>query len=240
MAILICRPTGILLGSYPGSVANLRRLVRIRPAIRSWRVLIARTVERKKTLDSRIPESATFEVPDVGTVMLAVSNRAKYLRITIKPDRTIRLTVPRKVSYKQAKQFLHSRIPWIEKHLRKFEELENNRQYVRLPRISKAGARSILIERLQELAEMHDFRFNKVSIRNQKTKWGSCSARNNISLNMNLARLPEELRDYVILHELVHTRIKNHNREFWALLDEFVGGRAKDFSRTLKAYRLGV
>jgi len=87
---------------------------------------------------------------------------------------------------------------------------------------------------------MHDFRFNKVSIRNQKTKWGSCSAGNNISLNMNLARLPEELRDYVILHELVHTRIKNHSREFWALLDEFVDGRAKDFSRTLKAYRLGV
>jgi len=231
---------GILLGSYPGSVANLRRLVRIRPAIRGWRVLIARTIERKETLDSRILESATFEVPDVGIVMLAVSNRAKYLRITIKPDRTIRLTVPRKVSYKKAKQFLDSRIPWIEKHLRKFEELENNREYVRLPRISKARARSILIERLQELAEMHDFRFNKVSIRNQKTKWGSCSAGNNISLNMNLARLPEELRDYVILHELVHTRIKNHSREFWALLDEFVGGRAKDFSRTLKTYRLGV
>ena len=191
-------------------------------------------------MDSRISESTTYEVPDIGTVVLAVSNRAKYLRITIKSDRTIRLTVPRKVSFRKAKQFLDSRIPWIKKHLRKFEELENNRKYVRLPQVSKVRARAILITRLEELAELHDFRFNKVSIRNQKTKWGSCSARNNISLNVNLARLPEELRDYVILHELVHTRIKNHSREFWTLLDEFVGGRAKEFSQALKTYRLGV
>ena len=171
---------------------------------------------------------------------MAVSKRAKYLRITIKSDRTVRLTIPEVVAPSKAQQFLKSRVPWIRKHLRKFEELENNREHVRLPRISKARARAILIERLEELAELHDFRFNKVSIRNQKTKWGSCSARNNISLNMNLARLPEELRDYVILHELVHTRIKNHSRKFWMELDEYVGGSAREFSRMLKTYRLGI
>jgi len=170
---------------------------------------------------------------------LAVSRRARYLRITIKPDRTIRLTVPKGVSFKKAREFLDSRIPWIRKHLRKFEELENSHEHIRLPPLSKTRARSILIARLQELAELHDFRFNKVSIRNQKTKWGSCSARNNISLNMNLATLPDELRDYVILHELLHTRIKNHSSKFWKELDAYVGGGAKEFGRILKTYRLG-
>lgn len=182
--------------------------------------------------------STTCEVPDVGPVVLAISNRAKHLRITVRPDRAVRLTIPRGVSLKRAQQFLNSRIPWIKKHMRRFEEMGNNRERVPLPQISKTRARAALIERLEELAELHDFRFNKVSIRNQKTKWGSCSAKNNISLNMNLATLPEELRDYVILHELVHTRIKNHSKKFWAELDVYVNGRAKQFSRMLKSYRL--
>jgi predicted metal-dependent hydrolase len=190
-------------------------------------------------LDSRLTIN-TCEIPDVGTVELSVSSRAKYLRITIKPDRTIRLTVPKGVSFKKAKGFLDSKIPWINKHLRKFEELENNHEEVRLPEVSKVRARAILVKRLDELSELYDFRFNKVSIRSQKTKWGSCSSKNNISLNMNLARLPDELRDYVILHELVHTRIKNHSKKFWAELDEYTAGKARKFAKTLKTYRLGV
>lgn len=181
--------------------------------------------------------SATCEVPGLGPVVLTVSKRAKHLRITVKPDRTVRLTIPRGVALENAQQLLKSRIPWIKKHLRKFEQLENTREHIRLPQIDKVRAGTTLIERLQELAELHDFRFNKVSIRNQKTKWGSCSARNNISLNVNLARLPDELRDYVILHELVHTRIKNHSKQFWTELDIYIN-HAKTLSRELKSYRL--
>jgi predicted metal-dependent hydrolase len=183
--------------------------------------------------------STICEVPEVGPVVLAVSNRAKHLRITVRPDRAVRLTIPRGVSLKRAQQFLNSRIPWIKKHVQRFEELELSHKQMPLPEISKARARVALIGRLEELAELHDFRFNKVSIRNQKTKWGSCSARNNISLNVNLARLPAELSDYVILHELVHTRIKNHSKEFWTELDAYVGGSAKKSSRILRTYRLG-
>jgi len=103
---------------------------------------------------------------------MAVPRRAKYLRITIKSDRTVRLTIPEAVAPSKAQQFLKSRVPWIRKHLRKFEALESNREHVRLPRISKVRARTVLIERLKELAELHDFRFNKVSIRNQKSHLG--------------------------------------------------------------------
>ena len=74
-------------------------------------------------------------------------------------------------------------------------------------------------------------------MKNQRTLWGSCSHRNNINLNVNLLRLPEELRDYVILHELVHTRHKNHSRAFWRDLDRFVGD-AKGLQRHLRQFRL--
>ena len=137
-----------------------------------------------------------------------------------------------------AKQFLDSRIPWIEKQLRKFKELETEQEVPWLPKINEALAKRALVGRLREIAEFHDFNYNKVTIRKQKTRWGSCSAKNNISLNINLVRLPDDLRDYVLLHELVHTRIKNHSKAFWAELDEFVGGNAKALAKQIKNYKL--
>jgi predicted metal-dependent hydrolase len=88
------------------------------------------------------------------------------------------------------------------------------------------------------MARIHHLKYRKVSIKNQKTKWGSCSSRDSINLNINLVRLPEQLRDYVILHELVHTRLKNHGREFWAELDKALGGGAKELARKLRKYKL--
>ena len=93
----------------------------------------------------------------------------------------------------------------------------------------------MLLDRLRQLAEAHNFTYNRAFVKNQKTRWGSCSAVNNINLNVNLVRLPEELRDYVILHELVHTRHKNHGKAFWRELDRIVGN-GKALQRSLGAY----
>ncbi|WP_372641753.1 M48 family metallopeptidase [Ancylomarina sp.] len=81
-------------------------------------------------------------------------------------------------------------------------------------------AKHVLPKRLDELAQSFDFKFNKVSIRNASTRWGSCSGDNNISLNLHLMRLPEHLIDMVLLHELCHTIEKNHSKSFWDLLDK--------------------
>ena len=91
---------------------------------------------------------------------------------------------------------------------------------------------------MRELAKIYGFKYAKASIRNQKTKWGSCSAKNNISLNINLVRLPDELRDYVILHELVHTRHKNHSNRFWETLDTVTGGCSKALRRELRKQQI--
>jgi len=183
--------------------------------------------------------STIVEIPSVGQVTIVKSQRAKHLRITIKPDQTVRLTVPRGESVDRAMQFLHYKIPWITKHQHRFSKLEIAPTNLRQPKINERQAVDTLFSRLEELAKIYNFKYARASIRNQKTKWGSCSAKNNISLNINLIRLPDQLRDYVILHELVHTRIKNHSKKFWAELDKFVsGGNAKELSKKLRKYRL--
>jgi hypothetical protein len=73
-------------------------------------------------------------------------------------------------------------------------------------------------------------------VKNQKTRWGSCSEKNNINLNANLVLLPDELIDYAILHELVHTRVKKHSKRFWDELDKLVGN-AKKLDQKLKKHR---
>ena len=104
------------------------------------------------------------------------------------------------------------------------EQNEKKKQVLRIPfqSINKDDARKRITERLHFLAGEHGFTCNHVTIRQQKTRWGSCSPKNNISLNIKLVLLPEALLDYVILHELVHTRIHNHSRKFWTELDKYV------------------
>ena len=89
------------------------------------------------------------------------------------------------------------------------------------------------MSRVEMLAMKHGFEYNQLKFRVMKTRWGSCSAKNNINLNMLITYLPKHLQDYIILHELVHTRIKNHSNHFWNALDSVVGD-AKGMHKELK------
>ena len=80
-------------------------------------------------------------------------------------------------------------------------------------------AKAFLPQRVAELAGLYGFAFEKVRIKNQKTRWGSCSAKGNINLNMRLMMAPDGAIDYVILHELCHTRVMNHGVAFWNLVE---------------------
>lgn len=108
-----------------------------------------------------------------------------------------------------------------------------------IERAWRKEAKEYLPKRVSDLANIHKFEFNKVSVKNSKTRWGSCSFDNSINLSLHLMRLPDYLVDYVILHELVHTKIKNHSRDFWQLLD-LVSGNAKKLDREVKEYRIQI
>ncbi len=180
-----------------------------------------------------------IEIDSVGQILFERSNRARHIRISVKPFKGVRVAVPYKVSFDQARQFAQLKRNWIKKHLHKMRQVEKEHEAFskHSTEINRAEARKKLVKRLNKLSEQHGFSYNKVFVRNQKTRWGSCSSKNNISLNMKLVRLPDEMIDYVLLHELVHTRIKNHGHAFWAELNKFVRD-AKGMSKKMNEYKV--
>lgn len=179
-----------------------------------------------------------LNLPSDIPIIFVHSLRAKRLSITIR-GKKVRVTVPKGVSIEKAKQFVLSKQKWIAKHLKKYEALQD--EYIQsngnASNINRTVAKKQLISKLKFLAQKHGFTYNRVFIKNQKTLWGSCSHKNNINLNVKLILLPEQLRDYIILHELVHLKVKNHSSKFWQELSHY----SPDYQirrRELRTYRL--
>lgn len=101
----------------------------------------------------------------------------------------------------------------------------------------RAQAKSELPPRLAQLAALHGFVYKKVFIKNNISNWGSCSSLGNINLNLRLVTLPQELQDYVMLHELCHLKYLNHGPQFHALLESVCPGH-RELARSLKGVRL--
>ena len=178
-----------------------------------------------------------FCIEGVGEVFFERSRRATRINISVRPFKRIRVAVPYGVPYSKARMFAASKKHWIQKHLKKMRKTERNHRDLlhHFDNIDRREAGKILVQRLEELARKFGFKYNRVFIRNQKTRWGSCSSKNNISLNVKLVCLPEKLMDYIILHELVHTQVKNHGKKYYAVLDRIVGDR-NSLDRELKQY----
>lgn len=102
-------------------------------------------------------------------------------------------------------------------------------------RALKAESVKLLAPRLSQLAALHGFTYRSISVKRMKTRWGSCDQRQNIVLNLFLVQLPWECIDYVILHELTHTRVLSHGPNFWSAM-ETVLPHAKSFRRQMRAY----
>ena len=164
----------------------------------------------------------------IGPVLFERSARARRIGITVQPFRGVRVAVPRRVTWERAEYFTREMADWIIRQIRYAREREKAARQLaeQNPLPERKKARQILKERLAQLAKKYGFTDERVRIANQRSRWGSCSGRNTISLNIQLLRLPDELRDYVILHELVHTRIKSHGPTFWRELDRYVGDSA--------------
>jgi len=169
--------------------------------------------------------SDTIDIDGIGPVLFEKSMRAKRVVISVRTSKGVRVAVPTRTSFKKALEFVYLKKEWIQRNLAKIEQVEKRYRVFRdaFLSINEADANKRLKDRLYYLANEHGFKYNKASVRNQRTRWGSCSHKNNISLNAKLVLLPKELIDYVILHELVHTRIHNHSKQFWADLERYVG-----------------
>lgn len=184
-------------------------------------------------------KSNTMEVDGAGLIVFEKSRRARKLSISLEAPGMIRAAVPCRVSFKEAKRTISSNLQWLKKYLSRMDRLKQEHEslFKNPADMSENTAVKKLQARLKQLAAEYGFEYNKVFVRNLKSRWGSCSVKNNISLNIKLARLPQRLVDYLILHELVHTKVKSHGESFWKDLEGLIPG-SKELDRRLRKYQL--
>jgi len=161
-----------------------------------------------------------IEIEGIGPVLFEKSRRARRIGLTVRASRGVRVAVPARVSFEEARRIALTKLVWIRRTLGRIERARDRcgEAVLAAERLDRRTARAFLAKRLAALAEEHGFDHGRLSVRNQSTLWGSASPSGRIQLNARLAVLPRELSDYVILHELVHTRVRGHGRAFWAEL----------------------
>ncbi len=181
--------------------------------------------------------SKTILVEDIPVMVR--KSRARCLRLTIGPGGEVRLSLPYFVSYKKGLSFLQEKRQWITRKRKELasapvsflrqggrEEFEECRDQ----------ALAVVTESLRKLQSRYGISPKRIVIRNQRTRWGSCSRTGTISFNYRLLLLPERLRDYVLAHELCHLREFNHARRFWELVEETFPDY-RELRRELKNFR---
>jgi len=163
-------------------------------------------------------------IEGAGEVFIEHSMRATRITISVRPG-GVRVAVPKGVPLERGRDFALARENWIRHHSARMADVVKASRDALMnltPLADPGAARKRIIERLDELSVLHKLPYASATVRNQKTRWGSCSVRKTISLNINLTRLPSELMDYVIVHELVHTKIRGHGPDFWSSLTRLV------------------
>jgi predicted metal-dependent hydrolase len=154
-------------------------------------------------------------------VMLVRHPRARRYVIRVRPDGTVRVTLPRWGSKKEALAFAERQRDWIERQLQRLESEQASvgpAMPADVEREMRHKAADDLPRRLLELAGSLRLNVSRVSIRNQKWRWGSCSRDGHICLNWRLITMPDWVRDYVLIHELMHLKRMDHSQKFWALV----------------------
>lgn len=224
-----------------------------------------------------------FEIRNIGTVTIYKRAGARSLRLSVRPDGTLRITIPTWTPYAVGINFAKSRANWIQKHakpparqLRHGQMIgKSHRLYFKpvtstlkvstrvkpievvvshpismpssTPAVQKAAsiasiralrsqAEKLLPIRLRELAEQYGFTYRSIQVKQLKSRWGSCDQHANIVLNLFLIQLPWPLIDYVLLHELTHTRVMQHGPKFWQAM-ESIYPQTKALRKQIRAYQ---
>lgn len=154
------------------------------------------------------------------------SNR-KTVSIQVHADLTVTVRVPRCATQKEINRIIREKEPWIRKHLeqmkRKREQYESTEvDLLTGEDIKQLAARACqyIPERVAYFAELVGVTYGRITIRNQKTRWGSCSSKGNLNFNCLLMLTPPEIIDYVVVHELCHRKEMNHSKAFWSEVEK--------------------
>lgn len=153
--------------------------------------------------------------------IIKTMRRSRHLRLTIHRDGRVIVTKPYFLSQASVEAFLRSKAEWVRLKLEHFKNLPaplvrqpDRQDYLK----HKEAARTLIIDRLDYFNSFYNFKYQRLSVRDQQTRWGSCSKKGNLNFSYRLINLSTELRDYVIIHELCHLQEFNHSPHFWNLV----------------------
>lgn len=150
------------------------------------------------------------------------SARGRRLRLSVHPNAQVFVSVPKRISLDTAHAWVKEKAPWIWQVSQRLEKqsAKFNTTGVHQPTFaaSKNRAKKRIVERVKFWNEQYNFLYNKITIKDSGSRWGSCSKEKNLNFNYRLLFLSEELLDYVVVHELCHLKELNHSRAFWGLV----------------------
>ena len=158
--------------------------------------------------------------------------RARRYVMRVRPDGDLRVTIPRGGSKAEALRFAERHMDWATRQ--RARVIEGRRPPAK-DRELRAQAAEALPPQLLALAAQHGLAVNRVTIRNQRSRWGSCSSRGHITLNFRLMLMPPEVREYILIHELMHLKQANHSIRFWRLVESACPG-FREAERWLKKH----
>ena len=149
------------------------------------------------------------------------SKRAGRVRIIGQVEWSVVVKNPRGICQSIIDRFVSDKTQWVMKKISFFNSIDrkairvfSHEDYLK----HKDEAFALVKERVEFYNKIYCYSFNKICIRNQKTRWGSCSSRQNLNLNYRILFLHRDLRDYIIVHEICHLKELNHSQNFWSLV----------------------
>ena len=156
-----------------------------------------------------------------GLSVLLVRSSRKTLAVQIRTDGTVIARAPLRMPKDRILCFLSEKASWIRMQQGKMQEREKMRQQARIhldaaqEKELRERAKSVLAQRTAYFARQVGATYGRITVRDQKTRWGSCSQTGNLNFNFRLILAPLEVLDYVVVHELCHRRQMNHSTQFW-------------------------
>ena len=151
-----------------------------------------------------------------------IRSKRKTKTIEITPDAQVIVRAPYRATKYEINKLIGEKSDWIYKHLKKMTDLQKEREKEPVQELTSqeiklltTRAKRIIPQRVRYYANIMGVEYGRITIRMQKSRWGSCSSKGNLNFNCLLMRTPEEIIDYVVVHELCHLKEMNHSPRFW-------------------------
>ena len=158
-----------------------------------------------------------------------IRSRRKSLAIEITPELQVVVRAPARMPVREINAFVQEKDDWIRAHLQQMAEKKRLREQYREQALSKeelqelaTQAMKLIPQKVHYYAQIIGVTYGRITIRNQRTRWGSCSGKGNLNFNCLLLLMPEEVLDYVVVHELCHRKEMNHSARFWEEVEKIL------------------